>query len=92
MPRLPDPGAAANTPQALLQVARRVLASNHTGVAQEALEWAETRVLTRFTDPGAAGAPDFALIIQSTGPARRVLATRDIPGAHAAIGAALAGS
>ncbi len=91
-PRLPDPGAAANTPQDLLQVAQRALASNHTGAAQEALERAETRVLTRSTDPSAAGAPDSGSMVQSIGAARRALATRDIPGARAAIAAALAGS
>ena len=91
-PRLPDPGAAANTPQALLQAAQRALASNRTGAAQEALERAETRVLTRSTDPSAAGTPDSGSMVQSIGAARRALAARDIPGARAAISAALAGS
>lgn len=90
-PRLPDPGAAS-TPQALLQAAQRALASNRTGAAQEALERAETRVLTRSTDPSAAGAPDQNSMVQSIGAARRALAARDIPGARAAISAALAGS
>ena len=91
-PRLPDPGAAASTPQALLQAAQRALASNRTGAAQEALERAETRVLTRSTDPGAAGTPDQGSMVQSIGAARRALAARDVPGARAAISAALAGS
>ena len=90
-PRLPDPGDA-NTPQALLQAAQRALASNRTGAAQEALERAETRVLTRSTDPSAAGTPDSGSMVQSIGAARRALAARDIPGARAAISAALAGS
>ena len=90
-PRLPDPGGA-NTPQALLQAAQRALASNRTGAAQEALERAETRALTRSTDPSAAGMPDSGSMVQSIGAARRALAARDIPGARAAISTALAGS
>jgi len=82
----------ASTPQALLQAAQRALASNRTGAAQEALERAETRMLTRSTDPSAAGSPDLGSMVQSIGAVRRALAARDIPGARAAISAALAGS
>ena len=91
-PRLPDPAAANNSPQAYLAAAQRALASNRTGAAQEALERAETRLLSRSTDPSMAGTPDPAPMVQQIGAARRALAARDMAGARSAISAAMAGS
>lgn len=91
-PRLPDPNAGGNSPRAYLAAAQRALAANRTGAAQEALERAETRLLSRSTDPSMANTPDSAPIVESIGAARRALASRDMAGARSAISAALAGA
>lgn len=88
-PRLPDPNAAASTPEAYLAAARAALAQGKTGMAQEALERAETRILSRSTDPSMAATPADMPLIQQIGAARQALANRDTRGAQAAIGVAL---
>jgi len=88
-PRLPDPNAASSTPEAYLAAARNALAQGKTGMAQEALERAETRILSRSTDPSMAATPADMPLIQQIGAARQALANRDTRGAQAAIGAAL---
>jgi hypothetical protein len=88
-PRLPDPASASNAPEAYLAAAQRALASGKTGAAQEALERAETRLLSRSTDPSAAASPADMPMVQQIGQARQALATRDIAGARSAIRAAL---
>ena len=90
-PRLPNPDAGGNTPQAYLAAAQRALAANRTGAAQEALERAETRLLSRSTDPSQAGAPDPSAAVQAVGAARRALAARDTAGARSAISSAMSG-
>ena len=88
-PRLPNPASASNSPEAYLAAAQRALASGRTGAAQEALERAETRVLSRSTDPSAAATPADMPMVQQIGQARQALAARDIPGARSAIRAAM---
>ncbi len=88
-PRLPDPATASNTPEAYLAAAQSALASGRTGAAQEALERAETRLLSRSTDPSAAASPADLPMVQQIGQARQALATRDIAGARSAIRAAM---
>ena len=88
-PRLPDPASASNTPEAYLAAAQSALASGKTGAAQEALERAETRLLTRSTEASAASTPADMPMVQQIGQARQALAARDIPGARSAIRAAL---
>lgn len=88
-PRLPDPAAGGNTPEAYLAAAQRALASNRTGAAQEALERAETRILTRSTDPSLASVPDNGNMAQQIGAARRALAAGNVGAARAAISAAM---
>ena len=90
-PRLPDPNAASNSPQAFLAAAQRALNQGRTGAAQEALERAETRVLSRSTDASLAGQPDDAAMVRHISEARRALASRNTAGAKAAIGMAMAG-
>src|SRR4051812_35047448 len=72
-PRLPNPDANGNSPQAYLGAAQRALARNQTGAAQEALERAQTRILTRSTDPSMANVPDNSGIAQAITDARRAL-------------------
>lgn len=88
-PRLPDPQAASNTPEALLRAAQRSLSQNKTGAAQQALEMAETRVLSRTTDPSMANTPDTSVMTQQIGEARRALGAGNRAAAQAAIAAAL---
>ncbi len=90
-PRLPDPNAGSNSPQAYLAAAQRALASNRTGAAQEGLERAETRLLSRSTDPSMANMPDSSASVQAIGAARRALASRDTAAARSAISAAMSG-
>jgi len=90
-PRLPDPNAGSNSPRAYLIAAQRALASNRTGAAQEALERAETRLLSRSTDPSMANMPDASSSVQAIGDARRALASRDTAAARSAINAAMSG-
>ena len=85
-PRLPNPDASGNSPQAYLAAAQRALARNQTGAAQEALERAETRILTRSTDPSMANVPDTSGIAQAITDARRALANGDNNRARSIIG------
>lgn len=87
-PRLPDPSAASSTPEAYLAAARSALAAGKTGMAQEALERAETRLLSRSTDPSMAATPADMPLIQQISAARQALAQRDTVGAQAALGGA----
>ena len=88
-PRLPDPNAANNSPEALLAAAQRSLKQGKTGAAQEALERAETRILSRTTDPSMAAQPDTSMMAQNIAQARRALGNRDIAGAQSAISMAM---
>ena len=88
-PRLPDPGASASTPEGYIAAAQRALASGRTGAAQEALERAETRLLTRSTDPSMAASPADMPMVQQISEARRALASRDVAGARTALGMAM---
>ena len=88
-PRLPDPNAGGNSPEAYLAAAQRALAANRTGAAQEALERAETRLLSRSTDPSMAASPADMPMVQQIGVARRALANRDTAGARNAISMAM---
>jgi len=89
-PRLPDPVAVNNTPEGYLAAAQRALDSGKTGAAQEALERAETRVLSRSTESSMAASPADMPMVQQIGQARRALAGRDIATARSAISAAMA--
>jgi len=89
-PRLPDPAAINNTPEGYLAAAQRALDSGKTGAAQEALERAETRVLSRSTDSSMAASPADMPMVQQIGQARRALAARDVAAAKSAISAAMA--
>jgi hypothetical protein len=51
-PRLPDPAAITDDARAYLDAARRALAAGRSGEAQEALERAETRLLSRDVAAG----------------------------------------
>lgn len=89
-PRLPAPTTASESPESLLRYARQALTRRQTGAAQQALEMAETRVLSRTVDPTRADQPNPTQMVQHIAAARRALGTRDFATAEQEIEAALA--
>lgn len=88
-PRLPNPDANGNSPREFLAAADRALARGQTGAAQEALERAQTRILTRSTDPALADRPDDSGMSRAISDARQALANRDPGRARSIIGQVL---
>jgi hypothetical protein len=89
-PHLPQPEQGENgTPEAYLRDAERALVQHKTGLAQQALEMAETRLLDRSTAPEAASMPDQRPEIAQVSYARQALGTGNVRAASAAIQMAL---
>jgi hypothetical protein len=86
-PNLPSP--QADEIDALLAEARRDLAANRTGAAQEALERAETRVLDRSVPVGTERVPAQDPLVDAVVQARAALGAGDTAGAAAIIDRAL---
>lgn len=90
-PRLPTPPVGDDaTFRAYLSNARQALSSGQTGVAQEALERAETRLLDRSVAPSRASDPIAGPEIQRLGQARHAIAAGDLGGAIGLIDSILA--
>jgi hypothetical protein len=90
-PHLPQPDQGENaTPEAYLRDAQNALMRNQTGLAQQSLEMAETRLLDRSTLPSEASVPDQNPEIHSVSMALSALGHRDVAGARQAIQMALA--
>jgi hypothetical protein len=87
--RLPMPPTSGDTPRDLLTAAQTALNKGQTGAAQQALEMAETRVLSRTTDPSLANQPDQRAMVANISKARQALGARDTTGAKRAIAMAL---
>ena len=90
-PRLPAPDTAGSSPEDFLRAAQRALAAGRTGQAQEALERAETRLLTRSTSAGDASVPDGSPMVKQISEARTALGRRDTAAARQAITTAIGG-
>jgi hypothetical protein len=75
-PQLPDPGVDGT--HNLLSAAVQAMQSRQTGRAQEALERAETRLLTRTVPRDRADAPDQGNAVQLISQAREALAHNDL--------------
>jgi hypothetical protein len=88
-PRLPDPGEAAS-PDQYLRDAERALGQHKTGLAQEALERAQTRLLDRSVDAGQTGTPDADPRVQTVEQARQALGHNDTKTATKLVGQAMA--
>ncbi len=89
-PRLPVPPVADNArPRRFLLVARQALQSGQTGVAQEALERAESRLLDRSVAPSRAAEPIRGPIVTEVANARQALGRGDIGGSIRIIDAIL---
>ena len=61
-----------------------------TGMAQQSLEMAETRLLDRSTPVDTAGQPSTTPVIQQVAQARQAIGSGDMAAARAAIATALA--
>ncbi len=92
-PTSPLPAPTINddsSPLAFLLAAKSAVEAGRWGEAQEALERAESRVLTRSERPSRASAPSAQQIVGTLQRARRAVEARDRATASDAIGAALA--
>jgi hypothetical protein len=88
--RLPVPPLSENaTPAEFLMAAQDYLRHGQQGLAEEALERAETRLLDRSTWPSAADQPDNAPVIHDIVTARTDLGEGNLPGAETAVMQAL---
>ena len=89
---MPGPSLALQTSRQsrLLEAARRALEAGWTGEAQEALERAETRLLSVSAVPVQAGLPESQQAVLAIGAARRALTAHDHQSAMRAIEDALA--
>jgi hypothetical protein len=75
---LPAPAVDDDAPPvAFLDAARRAIAANRTGEAQEALERAESRVLSRPVKPSKAGEPSTQKLVKEIAQARQALGEGD---------------
>lgn len=76
--RLPSPDVTGDDAHAFLVAAGEALTRNQTGAAQEALERAETRILTRSTDPALAAQPDTQVVVRAIADARLALGQNNV--------------
>jgi hypothetical protein len=86
---LPEQGRDAS-PEAYLRAAQHALMRHQTGLAQQSLEMAETRLLDRSTLPSQANVPDQSPEIRNVSAALNALGHHDLAGAGRAIRMALA--
>jgi hypothetical protein len=87
-PALPSPGSSGDTAAAYLQAARAALADNQTGAAQEALERAESRALTRDVARQSAEDPSASPLVRAIEAARQALSVGNTEDAARDIGQA----
>lgn len=81
-PALPSTNLGPNaTASDYLRAAQNALAAGQTGRAQEALENAETRLLTRSVPMGAGGQPDQNPAVNNINSALQSLGSHDVQGA-----------
>ena len=82
-PHLPQPMQGENAPPEIyLRDAQQALSRHQTGLAQQALEMAETRLLDRSTAPEAASLPDQRPEIAAVSHARHALGAGDVRAAR----------
>ncbi len=82
-PALPQPGVGRDAgPAGYLRAAERALQTGQTGLAQNALEMAETRLLDRSVIRGMGGVPDDSHAVQAITAALNDLSRHDIQGAE----------
>jgi hypothetical protein len=90
-PELPQPAIGADsTPRDLVSAAEQALAEKHTGVAQQALEMAETRLLDRTVPVDQGSVPDSNPMVAQITRALHLLGQGDIAGARQVLKTVLA--
>ncbi len=89
-PALPTPGYDLTYEQ-LLQAAQRAVSAGRTGLAQQSLEQAETRLLTRAVPQGQGNTPDNGAQVDAIRNARIALSKGDRAGVLQNIQTAMAG-
>ncbi len=90
-PKLPTPAPGEDSPPAaFIQAAQAALAAGRLGEAQEAIERAESRALTRAVAPSKAGDASGQSLVRQLSDARRALASGDKAAAAAGLAQALA--
>jgi len=78
-PSLPEPPVGPNpNPRQYLMAAERAIAAHQTGMAQEALERAESRLLDRSVAQGQVNSPDDDSAVAQITAARHALASGDL--------------
>ncbi len=90
-PNLPSPPLPSNAnPEDFLRAARTALAAGKTGEAQQSLEMAKTRALSRPVPAGQTNVPSQDPLVASISDALRALGTHNRPATLQAIDAAIA--
>ena len=90
-PSLPAPPVGPDAPlSAYVQAARSAVAAGRLGEAQEAIERAESRALTRSVRPSMASDPSHQPLVQQLAEARQMVAAHDSAGAARKLDEALA--
>jgi len=88
-PRLPSPQTVSETPRDLLAAASRALQAGRTGEAQEALERAESRLLSRSVESARVTEPSADPLVSRVAEARKALAGGNLAQASHLVGATL---
>lgn len=81
-PQLPTPAVGEDAPPAaFIKAAQASIAAGRLGEAQEAIERAESRALTRAVPPSVANDPSHQPLVKQLGQARQMLGSGDKVGA-----------
>ncbi len=88
--RLPDAGVSEDAkPSAFVETARAAISAGHTGAAMEAIERAESRILSRSVRPSLANDPSSQVMVKQLADARAALAAGDRASALAGLASVL---
>jgi len=88
--RLPDAGVSEDAkPSAFVETARAAITAGRTGEAMEAIERAESRILSRSVRPSLANDPSTQVLVKQLADARAALGAGDRAAALAGLAAAL---
>ena len=88
--RLPDAGVSEDAkPSAFVEFARAAITAGHTGEAMEAMERAESRILSRSVRPSQANDPSNQELVKQMAQARAALAAGDRAAALAGLATVL---
>ncbi|HVZ09468.1 hypothetical protein [Rhodopila sp.] len=89
-PNLPSPAVPQDNPSDFVQAAINALASGATGKAQQSMEMAQTRLLSRSVPMGQTGVPDTSPVVAQISQALRELGAGNKAGSMNTLQSALA--